>query len=150
MSKYVKMNGALVYENQGAFDAAVAILKKGHWLNESGCWVEEDGSPTDLNASSPHLLTIHFPLQSYFNLTQVEKEITQECVLGVRWASNDGCFEGGIYGADKVELNQWAQDNGLEPQPEEKNYEDESEFQENVGEWEDEIMNQYLTNLSND
>jgi hypothetical protein len=150
MSKYVQMNGALIYENKEAYESAVAVLTNGAWIDSNGNWLEESGASTDMKALNPQTLTIQFPYQSYLNLSQynIQSKLTKGCVLGVKWASNDGCFECGVYGGETVDLYQWAVDNNLELKPLEEDYDYESEFQEDMTAWEDEIMHGYLTNLA--
>jgi hypothetical protein len=88
MSTYYRIKGRLVFSPLG-FDAVMALLKKGEWLNDGGYWLDEDGGRV---YDKPHARSpvIEFPDNFYLNLLSDPLLVGKlECARGRLIAASD-------------------------------------------------------------
>lgn len=122
MSFYATIAGAIKYDAQADFEAAVGILKDDGWLDDEDYLVDEVGSRiTEHKPNVDHRKrAIRFPLENYRNLARVLENLFRGGTGKVVWASTDGCFDGGVIVDGKetaYDLQTWNQSKGGDPPP---------------------------------
>jgi hypothetical protein len=153
MSEIGLYQGRIVYPNKQAIATAIQImLQSGHleMQDDVATWIEADEPAIE------EPLTLTIPYGTYQNLYQFLTSLTETSKdYNIRWASNDGSFQGQILTHDAlpetVELEEWAEQNSIllsSPRPstkaEDDDQDDDDDDQNNKAAWESEVMNVFV------
>jgi len=69
MSIYLTMEGEFTFPSKERYEAAIALLQQGGWMDKDGFLLEETGGRrNDEPDATPDLLTINFPYGLYRNI----------------------------------------------------------------------------------
>jgi len=121
MSTYLTVEGEFTFPDKGKYEAAVALLQEGGWMNQAGYLLDEVGDrKSDEPDATPKLLTINFPYNLYRNVGSAIDAIMVGTTGLLVWTSTDGMFQGGVIrdGAEKTyDLEIWAKEHTSLPMP---------------------------------
>lgn len=97
MSQYITVDGYIEYADEAAFQLAVAVLRRGFWIDDEGWFIDENGEQIgDEPSVDDDNWIIEIPRAYYRNLGSVLDEILFGSTHHIVWTSTDGCFDGGV------------------------------------------------------
>ena len=143
MSTYLTIEGEFIFPTKGKYEAAVALLQEGGWMDQDGYLLDETGDRRSDEADAvAETLTVNFPYGLYRNIGP-----TLDLIIGgttglLVWTCTDGMFQGGVIrdGAEKTfDLEKWAKERNLAAMPDPA-----TDFDAYV-EWQNEIEEAFLT-----
>jgi hypothetical protein len=144
VSTYATIEGSIHYLGKKEYEAAVNVLIKGGWVNQSGEWIQETGRGTGLYALDAKNITISIPRMTYRNLLNVKNQLIKGANVSVKWASTDGVFEGGYWGEKSIDLALWAESRGSESEPLRSEYDNDDDHSQAEYDWKDSIVDEFF------
>ena len=142
MSQYLTAEGEFTFPNKEKYEAAVALLLEGGWMDKEGYLLDEtEARRSEEPDAVAATLTINFPFGLYRNIGAVMDALREDSTGQFVWTCTDGIFSGGVIRdghEESFDLEKWAKERGLRAMPDPA-----TDFDKYV-EWQNEVEEAFL------